>query len=65
MNFMYIWHDGRYRPRVLLSMIPTMGCGLEVKVTDFEFSYKSQNFCIYAYVAVSSRPFDKSHLYLA
>ena len=46
MNFMYIWQDGRYKSRVLLSKIPTPGCDLEVKIADLEFSYKSQNACI-------------------
>ena len=45
MNFIYIWHDGRYRSKVLLSVISTPGPGLEVKVMDFEFSYESQNVC--------------------
>ena len=44
--YMYIWHDGTYRSVVLLSTIPNPGCDLEVKVTDLEFSYKSQNVCI-------------------
>ena len=103
MNFIYIWHDGRYRFKVLLRAIPTpgldlQGCRLrifiqksnflhqslhsyviktlwlislifrmmiyidlkfflhaipklehsfEVKVTDLEFSYKCQSFCLY------------------
>ena len=41
-NFVYILHDGRYRSRVLLSMIPNPGYGLEVQATDFEFSCKSK-----------------------
>ena len=39
--FIYIWHVGRYRPTVLLGMIPTRGM-TEVKVTNLEFSYKSK-----------------------
>ena len=63
MNSMYIWHYDRYRSRVLLSTHPTLDCDLEVKVTDLEFSYKSQNVCInLVYIAVSSRPFDEFHL---
>ena len=52
MDFIYIWHDGRYRSKVLLSAIPTPGPDLEVKVKDLEFSYKSQNFCtsLYSYI---------------
>ena len=29
MNFMHIWHDGRYWSRVSLSMIPIPGCDLD------------------------------------
>ena len=47
MNSIYIRHDGRYRSRVLLSTIPTSECNLDVKVTDLEFSYKSQNIWLY------------------
>ena len=39
-------------------MIPNSGCDLEIKVADLEFSYKSQNVCIFVYTATSSRPFD-------
>ena len=45
MDVIYIWHDGRYRSKVLLSTIPNPGPDLEFKVTDLEFLYKSQNFC--------------------
>ena len=33
MDFIHIWHDGRYRSKVFISTIP-----LGVKVTDLEFS---------------------------
>ena len=55
-NFIYIWHVDRYQPRVLLSMIPTLGV-TEVKVTNLEFSYKSKNFCFLVYIAISSIKF--------
>ena len=45
MEFIYIWHDGRYRSKILPSAVPSLRPDLEVKVTDFEFSYKSQNVC--------------------
>ena len=45
--------------------IPTWGCDLEVKVTDLDFSYKSQNVWIQVYIAISSGPLDEFHLYLA
>ena len=38
-NFIYIWHVGRYRPSILLGMIPTL-VGTEVKVTNLEFLIK-------------------------
>ena len=44
--FLYVWHDGRYRSKVLLRAIPTQKCDHEVKVTELEFSYNSQIFCI-------------------
>ena len=34
MDFIHIWHVGRYRSKVFISTIPTPG----VKVTDLEFS---------------------------
>ena len=40
-NSIYILHVGRYRPSVLLRMIPTPGV-TEFKVTNLEFSYKSK-----------------------
>ena len=46
LDFIYIWHDGRYRSKVLLSAIPTPGPDLEVKVTELEFLYKSQIFVL-------------------
>ena len=37
MDFIHIWHDGRYRSKVFISTIPTPGGDLGVKVTDLEF----------------------------
>ena len=45
MDFIFIWRDVRYRSKVLLSAIPTLGPDLKLKDTDLEFSYKSKNFC--------------------
>ena len=53
------------KSRSELSAIPTLGPDLAVKVMDLEFSYKSQNVCILVFIAISSRPFDEIHLYLA
>ena len=51
MNFIYIWHDGKYNFKVFLKAMPTPGHDLEVNVIDLEFSYKIQTFCIYVYQA--------------
>ena len=56
MNFIYIWHVGRYRFKVLLREILVQGHDLEVKVTDLEFTYKSKTFWINAYRAILSDP---------
>ena len=42
-NIMYILHVGRYRPSLLLRMIPTPGV-TEVKVTNLEFHIKVKKF---------------------
>ena len=57
MNSIYIWHDGRYWFNVILK-IPGLGRDLEVKVTDLEFSYKNQTFCIKVYIALLLRLYD-------
>ena len=33
--------------------------------SQFEFSYKRQNICLKVNIAISLRPFDEFHLYLA
>ena len=52
MNCIYIWRDGRCSFKVLLREIPVPGPDLEVKVTDLEFTYKSQTFCFKVYIAI-------------
>ena len=44
MDFIHIWHDGRYRSEVFISTIPTPGGDLGVKVTDRIFIKKSKFF---------------------
>ena len=61
MDFIHIWPDGRYRSKVFISTDPTPGDNLEVKVTDLEFSLKSQNFCVLVYIAIPSKPFVEFH----
>ena len=39
-------------------------CVTKVKVTNLEFSHKSKHFCIYVYIAISSRPFVKFYYLL-
>ena len=46
MDFIHIWPDGRYRSKIFISMDPTPVDNLGVKVTNLEFSSKSQNFCV-------------------
>ena len=38
MDFIHIWHDGRYRSKVFISTIPTLGDDLGVKVMDLKLS---------------------------
>ena len=38
MDFIYIWHDGRYRYQVLITTIPVWWPDYKVKVTDIEFA---------------------------
>ena len=62
MDFIRIWHDGRYRSKVFITTIPTPGGDLGVKVTDLEFSEKSQSFlCLYSYII---KTLEEFHLYL-
>ena len=53
-NFIYILHVGRYRSRVLLSIILILGYDLEVKVTDLEISFKRKkkklHLSLYSYI---------------
>ena len=44
--FINIWHDVIHRSKVLLCTIPKLRYGFEVKVTDLDFSYKCQSFCL-------------------
>ena len=37
MDFVHIWHDGKYRSKVFIGTIPTPGGDLGVKVKDLEF----------------------------
>ena len=53
-------HVGRYRCRVLLSIILILGYDLEVKVTDLEISYKSKkklHLSLYSYNVYYEDPF--------
>ena len=64
--YIYVWLDGRYRSKVLLSTIPTPGPGFEVKSMDLiEFSCKTKTFCTLVYITILSRPCNEFHVYLA
>ena len=61
MDFIDIWPDDRYRSKDFVSAIAIRGYDLEVKVTDFKFSYKSQcilHLSLYGYI---SSTFDDFH----
>ena len=58
MNFNYIWLNARYRFKILLREIPVLGLDFEVKITDLQYSHKSQTFYIKVYIALLSRTFD-------
>ena len=50
-NFIYILHVGRYRSRVLLSIILILGYDLEVKVTEISYkSKKKMHLSLYSYI---------------
>ena len=59
MDFVHIWHDGRYRSKVFNSTIPTWGWpwsqghGLRI------FIKKVKVFWVQVYIAISSRPLRK------
>ena len=64
MVFIYIWHDIKYRSKVVLTAILTPGSDLEVKAMDLEFlyKYKSKKFCtLYSYII---KTFNEFHVYL-
>ena len=46
MDFIHIWHDGRYMSKVFISTIPNPGGDLGVKVTDLNFHKKVEVFCV-------------------
>ena len=48
MDFIHIWHDGRYRSKVFISSIPIPGV-TGVKVTDLEFSLKKFKFFVFKF----------------
>ena len=45
MDFIFIWHDGVYRTKVVHSIIPIQGHG-NLNATDLELSYKYKNDCL-------------------
>ena len=46
MDFIHIWHDGRYRCKVFISTVPTPRGDLGVKVTDRIFIKKTKVSCV-------------------
>ena len=51
MDFIDIWHDGRYRSKILLKTISTPGFDLEVKVTDnLHINVNFLDLSLYSYI---------------
>ena len=69
MDFIYIWHDGRYKSKVILKLhvYPPGGRpDIDAKVMDIEFSCKGKKFCTYVIATcILSRPFKEFYVYLA
>ena len=63
MDFVRIWHDGRYRSQLYISTIPILG-DLGVKVTDLEFSWKSQSVLCLRLYSYNIKTLEEFHLYL-
>ena len=40
MELLYIWHDCRYWPKILIGTIPTPAYDLEVKILDLDIYVK-------------------------
>ena len=59
MDFIHIWHDGRYRSKVFISTIPIPGISLESRSQNFHKKVKV--FCVY--IAISSKPL-KNFIYI-
>ena len=43
MDFIHIWHDGRYRSKVFIWNLPTPGVSFGSGLTDLEFSQKKKS----------------------
>ena len=63
MDFIHIWHDGRYRSKVFISTIPTPGVTLGSSHILKIFIKKSKFFVLslYSYII---KTFEEFHLYL-
>ena len=51
MDFIHIWHDGRYRSKVFISTIPTPGVtlGSRSRTSNFHKKSQGQSFCVKVY----------------
>ena len=49
MDFVYIWHDGRYRSKVFISTIPTPGWPWG-QGHDFDFFHENSNFFVFKFI---------------
>ena len=49
MDFVHIWHDGRYRSKVFIGTIPTLGVTLGSR-SRTEFSWKKSKFFVFKFI---------------
>ena len=63
MDSIHIWPDGRYRSKVFISTISTLGVTLGSRSQNFH--KKSQNFFVLKFIYLYHQdPFEEFHLYL-
>ena len=64
MDFVHIWHDGRYRSKVFISTIPTPVVSHRLRI--FVKKSQGQSFCVKVYkTSYFEDPFDGFCLYMA
>ena len=61
MDFIHIWHDGRYRSKVFISTIPTPGVTLGSRSQNF---HKKESFLCLSLYSYIIKTLEEFHLYL-